>query len=96
MASNPTHTFPVLLEERFSYVPARCLSQPLPPHLSTERGSIRRRRRPAGIRVEIAELSGNRLSVSELPKVTVDNRALHVYTSGTTGLLKAPTLAIGC
>jgi hypothetical protein len=30
-----------------------------------------------------------RLSVSEFPKVTVDNRALYVYTSCTTGLPKA-------
>jgi fatty-acyl-CoA synthase len=38
---------------------------------------------------EIDELPGDRLPASELPKVTVDDRALYVYTSGTTGLPKA-------
>jgi fatty-acyl-CoA synthase len=38
---------------------------------------------------EIEELSGERLSASERPDVTVEDRALYVYTSGTTGLPKA-------
>ena len=38
---------------------------------------------------EIAELSGAALAASERTAVTVDDRALYVYTSGTTGLPKA-------
>jgi fatty-acyl-CoA synthase len=38
---------------------------------------------------EIAELSGNVLAASERTAVTIDDRALYVYTSGTTGLPKA-------
>ena len=38
---------------------------------------------------EIAELSGDRLAAAERAEVTVDDRALYVYTSGTTGLPKA-------
>jgi fatty-acyl-CoA synthase len=38
---------------------------------------------------EIDKLSGRSLAVSERPMVTVDDRALYVYTSGTTGVPKA-------
>ena len=38
---------------------------------------------------EIAELSGDVLAACERTAVTVDDRALYVYTSGTTGLPKA-------
>ena len=41
------------------------------------------------ITAEIAELSGAVLAASERTAVTVDDRALYVYTSGTTGLPKA-------
>jgi fatty-acyl-CoA synthase len=41
------------------------------------------------IAVAIEELAGDRLDAAELPEVTVDDRALYVYTSGTTGLPKA-------
>jgi fatty-acyl-CoA synthase len=41
------------------------------------------------IAVAIEELAGDRLDAAQLPEVTVDDRALYVYTSGTTGLPKA-------
>ncbi len=41
------------------------------------------------IAVAIEELSGDPLAAWERPEVTVDDRALYVYTSGTTGLPKA-------
>jgi fatty-acyl-CoA synthase len=41
------------------------------------------------IATAIEELSGDRLAARERPEVTVDDRALYVYTSGTTGLPKA-------
>jgi fatty-acyl-CoA synthase len=62
------------------------------PHLSTDAivwshggGS----REWPDITEEIAELSGGVLAASERTAVTVDDRALYVYTSGTTGLPKA-------
>jgi fatty-acyl-CoA synthase len=46
------------------------------------------------ITAEIAELSGAVLAASERTAVTVDDRALYVYTSGTTGLPRRRSSAI--